>query len=194
VRTIPAPCTTMKLVSRPSPVIPAIHSVSTAGSDGSPGFLLQSILRTFSIAPSPLASDMACRSCAHANRRFSSLMLSSSPLLVIAAPPASPHHSFSIQPMPRRSTRCYEGTDNKELRNHYAGRERAPSLTIQRTVRGAVGLGCSCATSFAMGSSLLRSATTDAQGCRGRERERDGNLSGALLSRREICIFHTLNK
>jgi hypothetical protein len=121
-------------------------------------------------------------------------MLSSSPLLVIAAPPASPHHSFSIQPMPRRSTRCYEGTDNKELRNHYAGRERAPSLTIQRTVRGAVGLGCSCATSFAMGSSLLRSATTDAQGCRGRERERDGNLSGALLSRREICIFHTLNK
>jgi hypothetical protein len=94
VRIIPAPCTTTKLVSSPSLAIPAIHSASTAGSTGSPGFLLQSIPRTFSMAPSPSDSDMACRSCAHADRRFSSLMLSSSPLLVIAAPPAPPHSSF----------------------------------------------------------------------------------------------------
>ncbi|XP_047079583.1 isopentenyl phosphate kinase-like [Lolium rigidum] len=49
---------------------------------------ISSIPMTFSgvAAPDP---DMACRSCAHVDRRLPSSMLCSSPLFVMAAPPAS---------------------------------------------------------------------------------------------------------
>lgn len=111
VRAIPAPCTTMKLVSIPSPDIPAIRSESTAGSAGSPSLLLQSIPGTFSGEPSPSDSDMACRSCAHADRRLSSLMLSSSPLFVIAAPPALPA-------VPSQINQCHRGVQARVERRH----------------------------------------------------------------------------
>jgi hypothetical protein len=103
----------MKLVSSPSPAIPAIHSASTAGSAGSPCLLLQSIPRTFSGAPSPSDSDMACRSCAHADRRLSSLMLSSSPLFVIAAPPALPTVASQIN-----HNQCQRGLQERMERRH----------------------------------------------------------------------------
>lgn len=79
----------MKLVSIPSPAISLNPSVSTTGSAGSPGLLLQSIPMAFPGAASP---DMACRSCAHADRRLPSSMLSSSPLFVMAAPPSFTMH------------------------------------------------------------------------------------------------------
>uniref|UniRef100_A0A0E0N2V7 Uncharacterized protein n=1 Tax=Oryza rufipogon TaxID=4529 RepID=A0A0E0N2V7_ORYRU len=82
---IPAPWTTTKLESSPKPPISDKPSTSTTGPVGSPGRLLQSIPTTFPAAP---PWDMACRSCAHADRKLAASMLSSSPLFVMAAPPA----------------------------------------------------------------------------------------------------------